>query len=51
MPGLNRVRGKPFRISEIQSAAEALLTGHSLEEVEVPTGDSGGPTASSGGIG
>jgi 2-oxoglutarate ferredoxin oxidoreductase subunit alpha len=49
--GLNRVRGKPFRISEVQSAAEALLTGHSLDELPVSTGDSAGPTASSGGIG
>jgi 2-oxoglutarate ferredoxin oxidoreductase subunit alpha len=48
--GLNRVRGKPFRISEVQSAAEALLTGHSLDELPVSTGDSAGPTASSGGI-
>jgi 2-oxoglutarate ferredoxin oxidoreductase subunit alpha len=33
--GLNRVRGKPFRIVEIQQAAEALLAGRSIEEPPV----------------
>jgi 2-oxoglutarate ferredoxin oxidoreductase subunit alpha len=29
--GYNRVRGKPFRISEIVSAAEAALNGETLQ--------------------
>jgi 2-oxoglutarate/2-oxoacid ferredoxin oxidoreductase subunit alpha len=45
----NRVRGKPFRISEIRSAAEAVLAGRSLDELPVNTGD--GETFSASGQG
>jgi len=31
--GFNRVRGKPFRISEIRSAAEAVLAGRPIEDI------------------
>ena len=47
--GLNRVRGKPFRISEIRSAAEALLAGRSIEDVPMPDDD--GKTFSASGQG
>jgi 2-oxoglutarate ferredoxin oxidoreductase subunit alpha len=35
--GLNRVRGKPFKISEIREAAEAVLAGRSVDEVPMET--------------
>ena len=33
--GFNRVRGKPFRISEIRSAAEAVLAGRPVDDVSL----------------
>jgi 2-oxoglutarate ferredoxin oxidoreductase subunit alpha len=36
--GLNKVRGKPFRISEIHAAAETLLAGRSLPEEHAVSG-------------
>jgi 2-oxoglutarate ferredoxin oxidoreductase subunit alpha len=47
--GLNRVRGKPFRISEIRSAAEALLAGRSIEDA--PLEPSRAPSFSASGEG
>jgi 2-oxoglutarate/2-oxoacid ferredoxin oxidoreductase subunit alpha len=47
--GLNRVRGKPFRISEIRSAAETLLAGGSIDDVPMPESD--GETFSASGQG
>jgi 2-oxoglutarate ferredoxin oxidoreductase subunit alpha len=46
--GLNRVRGKPFRISEIRSAAEALLAGRSIEEAPLDESGTRGPDAAGG---
>jgi 2-oxoglutarate ferredoxin oxidoreductase subunit alpha len=40
--GLNRVRGKPFRISEIHEAAETLLAGRSIEELPVEANEARG---------
>jgi 2-oxoglutarate/2-oxoacid ferredoxin oxidoreductase subunit alpha len=48
--GLNRVRGKPYRISEIRSAAEALLAGRSIEEVPMPQEESDSFSASGQGL-
>jgi 2-oxoglutarate/2-oxoacid ferredoxin oxidoreductase subunit alpha len=36
--GLNKVRGKPFRISEIHEAAETLLAGRSIPEERAASG-------------
>jgi 2-oxoglutarate/2-oxoacid ferredoxin oxidoreductase subunit alpha len=47
--GLNRVRGRPFRISEIRNAAEAVLAGRSIEDVPLPSED--GTTFSASGQG
>jgi 2-oxoglutarate ferredoxin oxidoreductase subunit alpha len=46
--GLNRVRGKPFRISEIRNAAEALLAGRSIDDVPVDDSDTRGANAGGG---
>jgi 2-oxoglutarate ferredoxin oxidoreductase subunit alpha len=49
--GLNRVRGKPFRIVEIRSAAEALLAGRPIDDdMPVPTTDRSSFSASGGGL-
>jgi 2-oxoglutarate/2-oxoacid ferredoxin oxidoreductase subunit alpha len=48
--GLNRVRGKPFRIAEIHHAAELLLKGRSLDELPAVDADGStrGPDAGGG---
>jgi 2-oxoglutarate/2-oxoacid ferredoxin oxidoreductase subunit alpha len=55
--GLNKVRGKPFRISEIHEAAEALLAGRELPEeradpqvvAAIPAASTPSPDAAGGG--
>ena len=45
--GLNKVRGKPYRIIEIKQAIEALLSGKPIEDVSFPSDHT--PSPSSGG--
>ncbi|MEP7378388.1 MAG: 2-oxoacid:acceptor oxidoreductase subunit alpha [Chloroflexota bacterium] len=45
--GLNKVRGKPYRIIEIKQAVEALLSGELIEDVAFPADHT--PSTSAGG--
>jgi 2-oxoglutarate ferredoxin oxidoreductase subunit alpha len=46
--GLNKVRGKPYRIIEIKQAVEALLSGEPVEEVTFPADHTPSPSAGGG---
>jgi 2-oxoglutarate ferredoxin oxidoreductase subunit alpha len=46
--GLNKVRGKPYRIIEIKQAVEALLSGKPIEDVQFPADHTPSPSAGGG---
>ncbi len=46
--GLNKVRGKPYRIIEIKQAVEALLSDKPVEDVEFPADHTPSPSAGGG---
>jgi 2-oxoglutarate ferredoxin oxidoreductase subunit alpha len=46
--GLNKVRGKPYRIIEIKQAVEALLSDKPIEDVKFPADHTPSPSAGGG---
>jgi len=46
--GLNKVRGKPYRIIEIKQAVEALLSGQPVDDVKFPADHTPSPSAGGG---